>query len=137
MNPIRFATVAVSLLALSVLPAGCATTREAYYNAWEKFGGYAKRERLVDNVKEARQEQVEAKQQFASALEQFKSVVNFDGGDLEKIYNKLDKEYKSSESQATSVRDKITGVKRVSVALFKEWDGEINEMKDDPSLQAQ
>ena len=119
------------------LPPGCASTRTAYYNAWEKFGGYAKRERLVDNVKEARQEQVEAKQQFATALEQFKSVVNFDGGDLEKIYNKLDKEYKRSESQAASVRDKITGVKRVSGALFTEWEGEIKEMKDDPSLQAQ
>ena len=136
MNRLRIPTL-VALVALLFLIAGCETTRKAYYNTWEKFGGYAKRERLVDNVKEARQEQVEAKQQFASALEQFKSVVNFDGGDLEKIYNKLDKEYKLSESQAKSVRDKITGVKRVSVALFKEWDGEIKEMKDDPSLQAQ
>jgi hypothetical protein len=133
MNPFRVFT----LVALLCLITGCETSRKAYYNAWEKFGGYAKRERLVDNVKEARQEQVEAKQQFASALEQFKSVVNFNGGDLEKVYNKLDKEYKLSESQATSVRDKITGVKRVSGALFTEWEGEIKQMKDDPSLQAQ
>jgi hypothetical protein len=106
-----------------------------YYNAWEGMG-YAKRERLVDNVKEARDEQAEAKQQFASALEQFKSVVNFEGGDLEAMYNKLNKAYERSESQAVEVREKITGVKRVADALFDEWQGEIKQMKDDPSLRA-
>ena len=118
----------VCLFLLSLVP-GCATTRSMYYNTWEKFG-YAKRERLVDNVKEARQEQVEAKQQFASALEQFKSVVNFQGGDLEKVYNKLNKEYERSEGQATAVRDKITGVKRVATALFDEWKGEIGQIEN-------
>ena len=60
----------VALLAASSVAAlggGCATTRKAYYNTWEKFG-YAKRERLVDNVKSARKEQVEAKKEFANAL---------------------------------------------------------------------
>jgi len=108
---------------------GCQTTRTAYYNAWEKMG-YAKRERLVDNVKAARQEQVDAKQQFATALEQFKSVVNFQGGDLEKLYNKLEKEYKRCDSEAGSVRSKIQSVKNVATALFDEWKGEIGQMKD-------
>src|SRR3954465_464904 len=98
----RHVPVLLLSLALLAAPGGCATTRKAYYNAWEKMG-YAKRTRLVDNVKAARQEQVQAKQQFASALEQFKSVVNFEGGDLEKLYNKLDKEYQSCESQAGDV----------------------------------
>jgi hypothetical protein len=136
MNPLRRSTVAV-LIGLTLLPAGCASTRKAYYNAWENFGGYAKRERLVDNVKEARQEQVEAKEQFVSTLEEFKSVVNFEGGDLEKVFNKLDKEYQQADKQAAVVRDKITGVKRVSAALFTEWKGEIAEIKDDPTLQRQ
>jgi hypothetical protein len=124
----------ITLTTLVLLTTGCATTRKAYYNTWEKFG-YAKRERLVDNVKEARQEQVDAKKQFASALEEFKSVVNFKGGDLEKMYNKLNDAYQDSESQANAVKEKITGVKRVADALFTEWRGEIGEMKDDPSLQ--
>jgi hypothetical protein len=115
---------------------GCSTSREMYYNAWEKFG-YAKRERLVDNVKEARQEQVEAKQQFANALEQFRSVVNFQGGDLEKVYNKLNDQYETCESQAGEVKSKIQAVKNVSGALFEEWRGEIKEIKDDPTLQSQ
>jgi hypothetical protein len=119
----------VIIAALFVPLTGCQTTRTAYYNAWEKMG-YAKRERLVDNVKAARQEQVEAKQQFASALEQFKSVVNFQGGDLEKLYNQLDKEYKRCDSQAGEVRSKVQSVKNVATALFDEWKGEIGQMKD-------
>jgi hypothetical protein len=134
MNALRAPIIAVTIVLLSFVP-GCETTRKGYYNAWEKFG-YAKRERLVDNVKEARQEQVEAKQQFANALEQFKSVVNFQGGDLENVYNKLNKEYQRSETQATAVRDKITGVKRVASALFTEWKGEISEIKGDPTLSS-
>jgi len=105
-----------------------------YYDAWEGMG-YAKRERLVDNVKAARDEQAAAKQQFSSALEQFKSVVNFEGGDLEAKYNKLNKEYERTEAKAASVRSKIQSVKNVGNALFTEWQGEIKEIKDDPSLQ--
>src|SRR3954453_9680354 len=95
----RAVLAALTSLVLLPLAGGCATTRSAYYNAWEKFG-YAKRERLVDNVKAARQEQVQAKQQFATALDQFKSVVNFEGGNLETVYNKLDKQYQRCETEA-------------------------------------
>ena len=131
----RFTIVPVlPLLLAACLAGGCATTRSAYYNAWEKFG-YAKRERLVDNVKAARQEQVEAKKQFASALDQFKSVVNFQGGNLENVYNKLNKEYQRCESQAGEVHSKIDSVKNVAQALFAEWEGEVGQIKDDPSLQ--
>ncbi len=121
---------------IMVADTGCQTTRTAYYNAWEKFG-YAKRERLVDDVKAARDEQDQAKQQFASALDQFKSVVNFQGGDLEAMYNKLNKQYERCESQATDVRDRIGAVKHVGEALFTEWKDEIGQIKDDPSLKQQ
>jgi Skp family chaperone for outer membrane proteins len=137
MTFVRRATPVLLVLTLLLpLAGGCATTRKAYYNAWEKFG-YAKRERLVDNVKAARQEQVDAKKEFATALEQFKSVANFKGGDLEAVYNKLNKEYQRCESQAGEVRDKIQSVKNVSQALFEEWEGEVHQIKDDPSLQKQ
>jgi hypothetical protein len=119
---------AASLL-LVVVITGCQTTREAYYNAWEGIG-YAKRERLVDNVKKAAKAQEEAKEQFTSALEQFKSVVNYDGGDLEKMYNKLDDEYEDSAEQAEEVKSRISSVKNVARALFDEWRGEIKEISD-------
>lgn len=126
---------AASTLVVLALLAGCQTARTAYYNAWEGIG-YAKRERLVDNVKAAQQEQTEAKKEFANALEQFKSVVNFDGGDLEKAYNKLNDSYASCTAQADAVKSKIGSVKNVADALFKEWQGEIKQMGDDPTLQA-
>ena len=132
----RTAAVLVCVATLAALGGGCGATRRAYYNTWEKFG-YAKRERLVDNVKAARQEQVEAKKQFANALEQFRSVVNFKGGNLENVYNKLNREYERSEAQATDVRSKIAAVKNVAQALFDEWEGEVAQIKDDPSLQRQ
>ena len=83
-----------------VLPAialglgGCSTM---YYGAMEKMGVH-KREIMVDRVKEARDTQDEAKEQFLTAMEQFKSVVNFRGGDLEAEYNKLNATLKRSES---------------------------------------
>lgn len=124
----------VMVLLMVATMVGCSSARKMYYNAWESMG-YAKRERLVDNVKAAREEQVQAKQEFATALEQFKSVVNFDGGDLEKTYNKLNKQYEACDDQAGEVRSKIAGVKNVSAALFSEWTSEINEMSD-ASLKA-
>jgi ElaB/YqjD/DUF883 family membrane-anchored ribosome-binding protein len=133
--PARIVIASLLLGELS-LNAGCATTREAYYDAWEKLG-YAKRDRLVDNVKAARDQQEQAKQQFASALDQFKSVVNFKGGDLEAMYNKLNASYEKSNSKAQDVKSKIESVKHVGEALFTEWQGEIAQMSDDASLQSQ
>src|SRR3954470_21235082 len=130
------ASLLFTLIALLAAQPGCQTTREAYYNAWEKFG-YAKRERLVDNVKAARQEQADAKKELATALDRFKSVVNFQGGDLEAMYNKLNKQYQRCDSQAADVRSKVAAVKNVATALFDEWKGEIAQMKDDPTLQLQ
>ena len=135
-SPLACAGLAVLLACTSAGGlVGCQTTREAYYNAWENFGGYAKRERLVDNVKSASKAQEEAKQQFTSALEQFKSVVNFDGGDLEKMYKKLNDEYEDCESRADTVRSRIASVKNVATALFGEWKTEIAEISD-PSLKS-
>lgn len=124
------------LLILATIGAGCATTREAYYNAWEKLG-YAKRDRLVDNVKSARDAQQVAQKQFATTLDEFKSVVHFNGGDLEAMYNKLNDAYNSSDSRASAVRSKIASVKHVGEALFTEWKGEIAQMEDDAALQKQ
>lgn len=130
----RVTNVLMKVGLVAAVVAGCQTTRNLYYNAWEGMG-YAKRERMVDYVKAAREEQVQAKQQFASALEEFKRVVNFQGGNLEKMYNRLNKEYERCESQATEVKDKIQSVKNVGTSLFTEWQGEIKQIKDDPSLQ--
>jgi hypothetical protein len=126
----------IALCSIALPGAGCSAARSAYYDAWEK-AGYSKRERLVDNVKAARQQQVEAKQQFATALDEFKSVTHFQGGDLEAVYNKINDQYKGCESRADAVRSKIQAVKNVGAKLFDEWTGEIAQIKDDPGMQQQ
>jgi len=112
--------------------AGCSS---AYYGAMEKMGVH-KREIMVDRVKNARDSQNEAKQQFLTAMEQFKSVVNFSGGDLEKEYDKLNATLKKSESRAEDVRDRIKSVENVSEALFDEWKDEIKQYTSDSLRKA-
>src|SRR5512137_431243 len=118
---------------LLILPAlmlglgGCSTM---YYGTMEKMGVH-KRDIMVDRVKKARETQNEAKQQFLTAMEQFKSVVNFQGGDLEKEYNKLNATLQKSESKADEVRNRIKAVEDVSEALFSEWNSEIKQYKSD------
>ena len=109
-------------LTLSIVMAGCST---AYYSSLEKFGIH-KRDILVDRVGEARDSQEQAKEQFKDALEQFGSVVNFDGGDLQKTYEQLSAEYESSLASANNVSKRIDSVESVSEDLFDEWEDELD-----------
>lgn len=111
------------LLCLLVAPlAGCQST---YYGAMESMGWH-KRDLLVSRVKDARNEQEKTKEQFASALEQFSAVVNFDGGELEREYNRLNSELERSEARAQAVRDRVNDVESVAQALFREWEKELD-----------
>lgn len=124
-------SAATLLLAAGLLftPAltGCASTGIAVK---EKLG-YAKREQLVDEVKDARDEQTEAKEQFESALAEFLAVTdatsNPSVAELEKRYSALKREYDRSEDAADDVRGQIKDVERVANALFKEWNSELSE----------
>jgi hypothetical protein len=92
----------------------------------EQFGVH-KRDILVDRVEDAREAQDDAREQFASALEEFASVVDYDGGDLEEIYEGLNAEFERSEDRAEDVRERIEAVERVSEALFDEWSEELEQ----------
>jgi len=120
----------IRLLILSIVILGFSGCSTMYYGTMEKLGVH-KRDIMVDRVKEARDSQNEAKKQFLTAMDQFKRVVNFQGGDLEKEYNKLDATLKKSESKAADVRDRIRAVEDVSDALFSEWRSEIKQYSSD------
>lgn len=107
--------------------AGCSGL---YYDAMEKVGIH-KRDIMVDRVEEARDTQQEAKEQFLSAMEQFRSVVNFQGGDLEEEYNRLNRTLEESEAKAEEVRERIGAVEDVSEALFEEWRDELKQYSSD------
>ena len=118
----------MSLLLFSLFAfAGC---QSAYYNTMEKFG-VEKRDILVDRVEDARDAQQETKEEFSSAFEEFSSLVNFDGGNLEKAYDKMKAKFESSEDAAEEVHDRIEAIESVASALFREWEAEIEEYSSD------
>lgn len=96
----------------------------AYYKTMEGLG-IEKRDILVDRVESARDAQDDAGEQFVSALEQFRAVVNFDGGDLEKMYDRLNGEYERSAAEAEEVSERIDAVEKVAEDLFDEWEDEL------------
>jgi SMC interacting uncharacterized protein involved in chromosome segregation len=100
-----------------------------YLGALEKIG-LEKRDMLVKRVKNAKEAQQEAQEQFRDALEEFQSVVAHDGGDLERRYEKLRSEYEASAEKAEEVRDRISGIRKVSDKLFREWERELEEYTD-------
>ncbi len=110
-------------LPLLLCLASCEST---YYDVMEKVGVH-KRDILIDRVVEAQETQEEGQEQFRDALEQFRSVVNFEGGELEDAYSRLNDEYEDSVAAAERIRDRIEAVESVATALFDEWTGELNE----------
>jgi hypothetical protein len=106
---------------------GCGSTAIALKESL----GIPKRDQLVARVKDARDEQQEAKQQFASALEEFLAVTGASGGDLEAKYSKLKREYERSETRAEGVHGRIRDVERVAEALFKEWKAELSQYSNE------
>lgn len=111
------------LVSLITLLSAC---QSAYYGAAEKIG-YHKRDILVDRVEDSREAQQEAEEQFQSALEQLSLLVNFDGGDLEDIYEDMNDEYEEAEEAADEVRSRIKAIENVAKALFSEWEDEIEQ----------
>jgi len=120
----------VLLLVLLTILLGLSGCSTMYYGTMEKLG-VPKRDIMVDRIKAARDSQNEAKQQFLTAMEQFKRVVNFQGGDLEKEYDKLNATLQKTESEAADVRNRISAVEDVSQALFSEWRSEIKQYTSD------
>ena len=100
---------------------GC---ESAYYSAWEKVGVH-KRDILVDRIEDTRTAQEDAQEQFRDALEQYRAVVNFDGGDLEQQYTRLDSEYQDSVEAANLISERIAAVEDVAEDLFDEWEDEL------------
>jgi Skp family chaperone for outer membrane proteins len=100
--------------------------QSAYYSAWEKVG-VEKRDILVDRVEDAKESQEDAQQQFSSALEQFSQLINFDGGELQGVYENLKDQYEASEESASRVTSRIDKVGNVAEALFDEWQNELEK----------
>jgi hypothetical protein len=104
--------------------------QNTYYAAMEKLG-YEKREILVNRVEEARDAQEKTKETFADALEEFSALLDFEGGDLERLYSRLQRKLADSRSAAEGVSARIEGIERVARDLFREWESELDAYSSD------
>ena len=117
-NTLRF----ILLINISLLMA-CSSM---YYSAMDSVG-IPKRDIMVHRVEKAKDSQHEAKEQILSTMEQFTTLTNFDGGDLEATYKKLNSEYEDSVKKSNEVKKRIADIEDVSDALLDEWKNELNE----------
>lgn len=100
---------------------GC---QSAYYSAMEKVGVH-KRDIMVDRVEAAQNAQKDAQQELTSALDALSAFTQFDGGELESAYERINDQYQHSEDAAADVRERIAAIEDVAEALFDEWQGEL------------
>ncbi|MEZ5962916.1 MAG: DUF2959 domain-containing protein [Planctomycetota bacterium] len=114
-----------------VLLASCSSM---YYGTMEKFG-YHKRDLLVERVQEGRKEQVDAQKQFQSTFDAFKALTEFEGGQLEATYKKLNSEYERCKSSAAAVTSRIKSIEKVAGDMFTEWKKE-NEQYQSADMRA-
>ena len=108
---------------------GTTACSRLYYASMEKLGK-EKRDILVKRIIDGKKDNEEARQQIKTTLESFKELTGFDGGDLERVYNKLNGEYEAAKGRADDVSNRIKSIDQVASDLFKEWAEEIEEMRD-------
>lgn len=123
----RILGTACVVLLVAACFAGCKST---YYAAWEKLG-WEKRDILSERVGDARDAQQQAATQFKTTMERFKELTQFKGGDLEAMYNKLDSHYRTCESRATKVTERVAAVESVANDMFAEWKDELKQYQSD------
>lgn len=112
-------------LALAVL--GLLACQSVYYDVMEGFGRQ-KRHILTDRIEASRDEQKAAQEQFQTTLERFRAAADFDGGDLEDLYDELSDELEASEARAEAVRARIRSIEDVAEDLFEEWEDEAGQI---------
>lgn len=118
------------LAALVLTLGGCASAiQDKYFDLWDAVG-VEKREILVDRVEDAQETQQDAQKEFASALEEFSALINFEGGELEDVYNNLNDKYESSNEAALEVTKRIDKVQSVAASLFREWEDELEQISN-------
>lgn len=122
----RATLLRVSLPLLLLTLSACSST---YYAAWKKLG-YEKRDILVSRVKDARNDQQAAKDQFQTTLQRFRAVAGTPEDSLQKRYDKLSADYDSCESRAKAVHERVASVDKVANDLFAEWQSELGQYQN-------
>lgn len=118
------ALLASSLFVASFLVASC---QSAKYAAYERLG-VEKRELLKKDVKSVQNQQKENQEDFKDALEQLRKLYGSKGSELEKRYDSIKSEYDDAKSGADTLTNRVEEMDRVAKDLFKEWEGETDQL---------
>lgn len=100
--------------------------RTAIYSARESIGEH-KRDIVVTHVEQACLGLQETRDEFEDALQRFKNLVCVNETTLDHKYNLLNRQYQFCCAKSDAVSNRIRAIEQVSEALFKEWEGELNE----------
>jgi chromosome segregation ATPase len=100
----------------------------AKYSAWEMVG-MEKRDLFKREVKNVKEEQEDTREAFKDALTELKEIYGFDGGNLEKQYEKFKSSLDDANEEASELRSRIVQVDKVANDLFEEWQSELNQIK--------
>ncbi len=98
-----------------------------YFGAMEHLGKQ-KRDILVQRILAVKKDQQATQEQLKTTLQAFQEVTGFQGGNLEKVYNKLNKEYERCEGRANKLKGRVDSVDQVAGSMFSEWQSEIKSM---------
>jgi len=120
---------------MAIMISGCANTNGAYYAGMEK-AGFHKRDIMVSRVEKVQDSQKDAQEEFKSALEQFETLVTIKDSNLKSVYEKFNNEYEDAKDAAEDLSSRIDKLEDVSLALFEEWEEELNLYKN-PKLKSQ
>jgi hypothetical protein len=113
-------------VALALTLSGCTSL---YYKSMEKLGK-EKRDILVQRIIDGKKDQEKAREQIKTTMQAFQELTGFKGGDLEKVYNKLNGEYESAEGRANDLSNRIKSIDQVAKDMFREWEKEIGQMRN-------
>jgi len=116
----------ITVLVAAICLGSCS---RVYYASMKKIGK-EKRDILTSRILDAKKDQEKAKEQIKTTMEAFQELTGFQGGDLEKLYNKLNGEYEDAAGRARQVSKRIDSIEQVSRDLFEEWKTEIASVSD-------
>jgi copper chaperone CopZ len=123
----------MKILLLSLLCLSCASrvekaVRDVKYSAWETVG-VEKRDLFKREISNVKANQEDSNEEFKDALERLQELYAFDGGNLEKQYNRLNSSYQDAQKEASEVKASIDKLDLVARDLFDEWSTENSQMK--------
>ncbi len=123
---IQLSVLSAVIVALLLALGACSSV---YYSTMEKLGKH-KRDLLVDNVADLRDDQVEATEEFKDALTRLQELTNYQGGKLQDIYEGLKDDYEECRDRADTIKDRIQKIDTIANDLFAEWEGEIDTISN-------